>query len=487
MLEQQPISQETQLADYERNLRTLAGQGDAEACYQLVMYFENQFFSTQLAEAQHRINLLVEASNAKHAEASLLLGRWYLNGHYVDANLQHAISFFEFAATQCQASEAYNELANIYLQGIGTTVNQEKGLGYLKKAVEMNNVEASYAYAVLLLATAPEQAFALLQKNYIDHQHQQSAKFLVESQAFSVEQVATWLADLSSTDSFAASLLALLYLQQNDLKKACRYANIAQEKYDPYGCYIRALIELQDSEGSAEIAHQFMLKAAKLGHVEACYQAAMTLFGQLDQIQSAEIKQELAQQAVEFLHLAATHHHVAAQFSLGQCLRLGLGGAKDDQAALVWLERAALGGNSQAQFEVAMLIPSDHPQHIPLLKAAADNQYPQAILCMGLHEQHASRLDDAVAWFKRGQEIEIPRASYLLAKMYQQGLGKAASAENAFELLKQAADLGEVDAYFDLYLAYKDGNGVRKNKKSATKYLNLAKEHHHLEANAIAE
>lgn len=487
MLEQQPISQETQLADYEQNLRILAGQGDAEACYQLVMYFENQFFSTELEEAQHRINLLVEASNQKHAEASILLGRWYLTGHYVDASLEHAISFLEFAATECQASQAYNDLANIYLQGVVTAVNQEKALGYLKKAVALNNVEAIYAYAILLLATAPEQALTLLQNNYTDHQHQQSAQFLVESQVFPVEQVATWLSDLASHDSFAASLLALLYLQQNDLKKACRYANIAQEKYDPYGCYIRAIIELQDSEGSAEIAHQFMLKAAKLGHIEACAQAALTLLGQLDQVQSEEIKQELAQQAIQFLHLAATHQHVDAQFSLGQCLRLGLGIEKDDQAALLWLERAALSGHSQAQFEVAMLIPTDHPQHVPLLKAAADSQYPQAILCMGLYEQQVARPDEAVTWFKRGQEIEIPRASYLLAKMYQAGQGKGASAEQAFELLKQAADLGEVDAYFELYLAYKDGNGVRKNKKSANKYLNLAKENNHLEAAALAD
>ena len=41
--------------------------------------------------------------------------------------------------------------------------------------------------------------------------------------------------------------------------------------------------------------------------------------------------------------------------------------------------------------------------------------------------------------------------------------------------------------YFDLYLAYKEGRGVRKNKKSASKYLKLAKENHHLEAASIVE
>lgn len=487
MSEQQPINQESQWAEHEQNLRTLAAQGDVEACYQLVVYFENQFFSTDIDEAQQRVNLLVDASNAKHAAASLLLGRWYLQGHYVEANLQHAIAFFEFAANECQSSDAYNELANLYLQGIFVVVNQEKAMNYLKKAVALKNAEATYAYAVLLLNHDLEQAFALLQSNYQEQQHQQSAKFLVESQAFPFESVAIWLADLSGTDSFAASLLALLYLQQNDLKKACRYANIAQEKYDPYGCYIRALIELQDSEGSAEIAHQFMLKAAKLGHIEAAYQAAMTLLQQLDKIQSEEIKQEVSQQAVQFLHLAANERHMHAQFSLGQCLRLGLGVDRNEHFALQWLDQAAQGGHHEAQFEVAMMIPVDHPQHLPLLQAAAEGQHPQAILCMGVYEQQAKRPAEAISWFKRGQDIELPRASYLLAKMYQQGQGIEPSAEHAVELLKKAADLGEKDAYFDLYLAYKEGRGVRKNKKSASKYLKLAKENHHLEAASIVE
>jgi TPR repeat protein len=106
---------------------------------------------------------------------------------------------------------------------------------------------------------------------------------------------------------------------------------------------------------------------------------------------------------------------------------------------------------------------------------------------MGVYEQQAKRPDEAISWFKRGQDIELSRASYLLAKMYQQGQGIEPSAEHAVELLKKAADLGEIDAYFDLYLAYKEGRGVRKNKKSASKYLKLAKENHHLEAASIVE
>ena len=58
MSEQQPINQESQWAEHEQNLRTLAAQGDVEACYQLVVYFENQFFSTEVDEAIDEAELI---------------------------------------------------------------------------------------------------------------------------------------------------------------------------------------------------------------------------------------------------------------------------------------------------------------------------------------------------------------------------------------------------------------------------------------------
>jgi TPR repeat protein len=52
-------------------------------------------------------------------------------------------------------------------------------------------------------------------------------------------------------------------------------------------------------------------------------------------------------------------------------------------------------------------------------------------------------------------------------------------------LFKQAADHGDIDSYFELFKIYKDGIGVRKNKKTASKYLDLAKENQHIEAASI--
>jgi len=46
--------------------------------------------------------------------------------------------------------------------------------------------------------------------------------------------------------------------------------------------------------------------------------------------------------------------------------------------------------------------------------------------------------------------------------------------EKAFEMFKKASDLGEENAYFELGLCFAYGNGVKKNKKEAKKYLSMA-------------
>ena len=57
----------------------------------------------------------------------------------------------------------------------------------------------------------------------------------------------------------------------------------------------------------------------------------------------------------------------------------------------------------------------------------------------------------------------------------------------AIEYFKTASDNGDSDAHFALYEAYRDGVGVRRNKKSQAKYLKLAKDAKHPQALELAE
>ena len=75
----------------------------------------------------------------------------------------------------------------------------------------------------------------------------------------------------------------------------------------------------------------------------------------------------------------------------------------------------------------------------------------------------------------------------MLAVAYRDGLGVDVDSTKAIELLKTSADNGDADAMYALYQAYRDGNNVRKNKKSQAKYLNMAKEAKHPEALKVTE
>ncbi|OTG67133.1 tetratricopeptide repeat protein [Acinetobacter silvestris] len=192
------------------------------------------------------------------------------------------------------------------------------------------------------------------------------------------------------------------------------------------------------------------------------------------------------QQAFKHLHLATLAGNRDAQYSFSQCFKQGLGTEKDEEQALYWLEQAAQNHHGDAQFELAMLLPLEHEQHLFLLNASAQNGNIQAMLCMATHAQHQQNMEQVLSWLYKAKAENSPRACYILAQLYRGGVGIAADLPQSIALLQQAADFGDINAYFELFKAYKKGGlGVRKNKKIAIKYLNLAKENQHIEAAAI--
>lgn len=149
------------------------------------------------------------------------------------------------------------------------------------------------------------------------------------------------------------------------------------------------------------------------------------------------------------------------------------------------LLKKAESGDATAQFELSMLLPLEHRQHISLLTSAAQQGHEQALLCMARYEQRQKNFEGAMNWLNQAKDLNIPRAYFLLAEIFKLGEDVPLDLEQSIEYYKQAADLGETDASFELFKIYKDGIGVRKNKEIAEKYLNLAKQNLHIEAAAI--
>ena len=471
----------TQILD---DLKEQVQQGDPKACFEWVVHCEQQTHATTEQEAQARVNLLVQASNENFAPASLLLGQWYFTGRYVQQDIDSAILFFQHAA-QLNHPLAITELAFIGLKKLSEKISEDQGLSYLKQAAELNVPDAIHHYGISLVKRDLIKAEELLWNNYEKNGYLNSLKYLIESNHFDQTHIQEKLFSYAHQDSFASAFLGFSFFKSGDEKNAFKYANSAQEQNDPYGCYVRALIEQNSENANPEIVHEFLVKAARYGHVDAAYLAAVETIRRADELKDGAEQQELRQQAFQLMHQAAVEGHAPAQYSLAQCYRFGVGVEKNIEQGVVWLEKATLQNNSDAQFELAMLLPIEHLQHRQLLNAAAENGHTQAMLCMAVMEQRQQNLSGTLEWLNKAQELDVARASYLLADIYKHGKDTEVNLKQSFELYKQAAELGDVDAYFELFKAYKDGLGIRKNKKMANKYLNLAKDHQHIEAASI--
>jgi TPR repeat protein len=477
----QPVATpQPSLQEFEQHLRQKVQQGDAVACLQIVEHFERKGLAPNKLESNHRIHLLMQASNQGVGAASRLLAHWYLQGHYVARDAAKAILFFEHAAKVCRDSYGFYELAKMFELGSGVKVDSAKAAQYLQKAVAMHNPDATLSYALQQLQHAPEQSLQLLKDNYKKHHHLPSLLYLNDTEALDQTKVESFFA-AQQHDANVAGLLAFRHLKRGQLSQALPLADQSAQAQNPIGCHVRALIELQRPEGSAALAQQYMLQAAQLGHNEAAYQAALLLLQQADHSE-VDAKPRLLQQAITLLAQAAQAGVVEAQFSLGQCLLQGVGVSANPQEGLAWMERAAQQGHVDAMFNLALHLPLEHAQHVPLLHAAAQAGHINAMICMGIYCQNQHQPEAAVGWFQQAQSRGSQRANYFLGLAYRDGTGVEADAKQAVELLLLAGEQGDADAYFALYQSYLEGIGVRKNKKSQAKYLALAQQAGHPQA-----
>lgn len=480
-----PVKQS--IEQFEQQLRDKVADGDPIASYQIVAHFEQKGLAPNQLEVQNRIHLLTQASNHGVGAASIMLGRWHLTGHYVKKDPAQAIMFFEHAATVCKDSYGFYQLAEIFQTGQGLPANPEKGLAYLQKAMQMGNPDAIRTFALQEIATHPDQAFQRLKENYKKHGHLPSLFLIHEAKAFNQEKVMQFLQTAHVDNADVSALLAMRYLQQKDIEHALPLADYAVSQQHAIGCFVRALIEINRPQGQPQEAHQYMLSAAQLGHVEAAYHAGIATIEQAEQITDEMTHTRILQDALQLLAQAAQAGYAPAQFSLGQCWLQGVGVERKPEEAFAWLQQAAQQGHIEAIFTLAINLPVEHEQHLPLLETAANAGHSKAMLCLGLYLQNHEQAEQALAWFEKAKAQGDLRANFMLGLAYRDGVGVAQDSAKAVELLNESGERGDADGYFALYQSYKDGLGVRKNKKSQAKYLKLAKEAGHPQAVRIEE
>lgn len=100
-----------------------------------------------------------KAADKSQPYAAYMLGQMYAKGEGADRNLQLSNSYYHSAllgfedldAKEKADGNTYYKLARMYSKGLGTEINMQKAVKYWEKASEQGNINAQYDYAKALM------------------------------------------------------------------------------------------------------------------------------------------------------------------------------------------------------------------------------------------------------------------------------------------------------------------------------------------------
>ena len=158
------------------------------------------------------------------------------------------------------------------------------------------------------------------------------------------------------------------------------------------------------------------------------------------------------------------------------------------------LANRALAGNAEAQFELADLyMQSEHDDDITLAEEwalkAAENGQIEAMYWLGEGytvyakelreedpEESKAHFELAYYWLSKANIEKHPAATLELAGYYRRGDVVEKDEVKSVALVKQAAELGDVQAMRDLAFIYENGMGVEANEEQADYWTQKAEE-----------
>jgi TPR repeat protein len=220
----------------------------------------------------------------------------------------------------------------------------------------------------------------------------------------------------------------------------------------------------EEKENKAETMAR-LLKDAEQGDAKAQFQ-----LGQLYNSSNSPVsdRKESKTEALRWFRKAAEQGHVEAQYWTGLYYRSGRQVvAKDQDEANTWFLKAAEKGHTGAMMNLG------------LYREAADLEDARAQYQLGNQWLEKGDPTEAMNWFLKavnnpddldGGATTAGRASYQIAKMYEEGKGVTQNDETAMSWLFKAAEKGDTEAPWDIARRYAKGIGVPKDTAAAAKW-----------------
>jgi uncharacterized protein len=169
---------------------------------------------------------------------------------------------------------------------------------------------------------------------------------------------------------------------------------------------------------------------------------------------------------------------------LGELYANGLGVPQDDKKAAGWYQLAAVRGDSNAIFALAMFDlqgragPRDRQKSAKLLADATKLGHPIAAYDLALlyieGQLFPQDFTHAAELLRIAANAGNPQAEYALGTLYKEGRGVPKDAHEAVRLFSLAALADQADAEVEYGIALFNGDGVDRNQPLAAAYFHKA-------------
>jgi TPR repeat protein len=173
----------------------------------------------------------------------------------------------------------------------------------------------------------------------------------------------------------------------------------------------------------------------------------------------------------------------AAMTLLGELYSQGLGVRQDFTKAADWYRPGDAAGDRNATFALAMMtfagrgVAKDNDAALALLKRAAAEGHGPAMYNLAVVLMGSGKPDDltqAVDLLRKAAEIEVPDAQYALAVLTKEGRGTEKNPAEAARWMARAAANDNLSAQVEYAIMLFNGDGVKADETRAARLFALA-------------
>ena len=327
------------------------------------MYLDKKVFVSSMQSMEENqgaaVKLLMSSEGKGNPFAAYELGNCYKRGIGVacsqsDANEHYkaALAGFLNVSQNTTDDNLLYRIGKMYMLGMGTEVDVEKGMNFIKKAADLKNENAIIAYARYLYEkgmpdekTEAIKLFEEIKDNRLAEYYLAKIHFDEAGPVFDMEKGLEYLQrSADQGNQYAQYKLGSIYTNEKmtyyDLEKAMEYLQKSADQENQYAQYKLGSIYADDELTcyNIEKAMEYLQKSADQENQYAQYKLG-SIYAD-DELTCYNIEK-----AMEYLQKSAEQENQYAQCRLGMIYLFGKGVEKNKEIAEYWLKRSADQGN----------------------------------------------------------------------------------------------------------------------------------------------